>query len=207
MRPNHHVEFLVGLFLSHFALWQGSISCCKRPQLLGNTVSSTESATVPVVCQSNVYMNGKTQGLPAEGCPTHHTHHSLLPIVHPGANSPPGKRRAHTAPSVGVGLTHSKLRCTVCSDTLLAVALLWEWLTQCSLTGTHQCKLEAPNKTVAVLFMSQLGNGTSRSLEGSVPPHFRSTSWHYEFEALFGLNVNSTFWKVLEKPLTYYIHG
>ncbi|KAK3512760.1 hypothetical protein QTP70_025119 [Hemibagrus guttatus] len=59
------------------------------------------------MCHSNIHMDGRTQGFPAEHCPKQDTSPArLLPIVHPGAMcSPEGCFNHHSAelPDEGVG--------------------------------------------------------------------------------------------------------
>lgn len=54
------------------------------------------NAYVGATCQSNIHVDGRTHGLPAEHCPKHQLRlpASLSPIVHPGAVCSPGNAHA-----------------------------------------------------------------------------------------------------------------
>ena len=72
-----------------FGFRQGALSCWKTPwwchqgiQFPKRVSTVCNNAKVDATCQSNIHMNGRTQGFPAEHCPKHHTASAGLPSSH-----------------------------------------------------------------------------------------------------------------------------
>ncbi len=89
-RPSQHFKLVVVLlkpFMSHFCFVAGRSILLKEATATRETVSMkgcTWSATMLIggTCQSNIHMEGRTQGLPAEHCPKNHTASTGLPSSH-----------------------------------------------------------------------------------------------------------------------------